>query len=85
MKQFITSRILRKMLILATLTCALVFVHFSGNTAVANICCEQCEEIEAECLLHLGEYKSLEQCMAINGPGCPNCEPECPGCMPNCP
>jgi hypothetical protein len=88
MKQFMTSGILRKMLILAALTCALVFVHFSDNivTAKQTICCDQCAAIEEECLAHLGEYKNLQQCMDLNGgSGCATCNPLCQGCMPNCP
>jgi hypothetical protein len=80
MKKFITSGILRKMLILATLTCGLVFVHFSGNTAVAkkDFCCSLCVDILQYCNEHSNEYKSLHQCLELNNAiGCEYCNPGC--------
>jgi hypothetical protein len=80
MKKFITSRILRKMLILAILMGGLVFVRFGGNTVAAkkDYCCSLCVEILQYCNEHSNEYKSLHQCLELNNSlGCEYCNPGC--------
>jgi hypothetical protein len=80
MKRFITSGILRKMLVLATLTCGLVFVHLSDTTVAAkgNNCCSFCMPLWDYCEQHAVEYKSFLQCLELNGgPDCEVCNPGC--------
>jgi hypothetical protein len=73
MKQFIQSRIFRKMIILAVFASGLVFVGLGENTRAARntTCCTRCEEIAAYCATHYGgpndPYKEFKQCVAGEG------------------
>ena len=89
MKQIITSRIFRKILVLSFLLAGLGFTIFSNNTtksvnAMAPGCCV-CQEVENWCFANSGypgaPYSTVQECMKAHGLGnCwYNCIPE-PGC-----
>lgn len=74
MKQFISSKILRKMMVLAVLMTGLIVVTSSENARAARVmtlCCTTCQAIAAYCTTHYGgpndPYKSFKECVIGEG------------------